>query len=432
MTADPGANAWTMISSAMVLLMIPGVGFLYSGLSEAKNALVLLHLCMVALGVVSLQFFVFGFSLAFSPTGGKFLGDFHYAGFQNVGALAYPGTIVSTDVYSMFQMMFAAITAALPLGSAGDRTRMLPSIIFLFIWTTLVYDPIAYWTWAPNGWARVMGYLDFAGGAPVEINSGFAGLAMAVFLGPRMRSANDDSNPHNVSYVVLGTGLLWFGWLGFNGGSANAADGRAGMAVLVTNLAGSAAGVGWMALDFAVTRKYSALGFCTGAIAGLVAITPAAGFVEPWAAVLIGFLASFASRTVAHALKRSKVNDSMEVFAVHGISGLTGTLLTGFFAQSFIVSLDTPSGPAGWLNRHWAQFGYQAAGASAAAAWSFTITYIILLVLDRIPGLKLRAEQKNELLGLDAAEIGESAYNYRSEMPHQKFGITKIPDELIQ
>ncbi|KAJ3267407.1 hypothetical protein HK104_005933 [Borealophlyctis nickersoniae] len=313
----------------------------------------------------------------------------------------------------MFQGLFSALTAALPFGSAADRTRILPSLILVFVWSTVVYDPIAYWVWAPNGWLRARGYLDFAGGAPVEVASGFAGLAFAMYMGPRKTRVVDEK-PHNVGYVILGTALLWFGWLGFNAGSATTADARAGMAIITTNLAGAAAGLIWMLWDYTRNRKYSAVGFCVGAVAGLVAITPAAGFVAPWAAVVIGLMAGSVCRFVCEFTKKNgRIDDTLDVFAVHGVGGLIGILSTGIFAQQWVIELNTPGVTGGWLNGNWKQLGIHVYAAAAAASWSFVVTYIIFFILDHFPGLHLRVKDHHEAMGLDMAQMGEYAYNYQ-------------------
>ncbi|KAJ3043194.1 hypothetical protein HDV00_005514 [Rhizophlyctis rosea] len=409
---DTGANAWVMVSSALVLLMLPGLGYFYSGLSHHKNALVFLHLCMLSLAIVAIQWFLWGFSLSFSPSGGPFIGDTTYMGFRNVGSDAYPGTVISTDVFAMFQGLFCALTAALPFGSAADRTRVLPSLVFIILWATFVYNPIAYWAWAPNGWLRVRGYLDFAGGAAVEIASGFAGLAFALYMGPR-KTRIIDEKPHNVGYVILGTAMLWFGWLGFNGGSATTADARAGMAVITTHLAGSTAGLAWMLWDYFPTKKYSAVGFCTGAVAGLVAITPAAGFVAPWAAVVIGLVAGSVCRWVTVATKKGgRLDDTLDVFAVHGVGGIIGTILTGVFAQDWIIALNS-TGTGGGIDGHWQQLLVQFYATCCAAAYTFAVTWIIFFLLDHLPGLHLRVKDTHEAMGVDLAQMGEYAYNYQ-------------------
>ncbi|KAJ3124269.1 hypothetical protein HK098_001279 [Nowakowskiella sp. JEL0407] len=434
-TVDPASNAWVLTSVTLVLIMVPGLGYFYSGLSHHKNALVLLHVCMLALAVVSIQW---GYSLAFAPDGGPFIGNLASGAFTGVANQAYPGTVVSTDVFAIFQCMFAVLTAALPFGSAADRTRILPSIIFLFVWSTLVYDPIAYWVWAPNGWLKKLGYLDFAGGCPVEVNSGFSGLALALYMGPRIlikrkkadpemkseevEEIDTELKPHNTGYVVLGTALLWFGWLGFNGGSALMADRRAGLAVIATNLAGSSAGMVWMALDFFSSKKYSSIGFCTGAIAGLVAITPAAGFVAPWAALVIGALAGLICRAVSILLKKSqKIDDTLDVFAVHGVGGVIGNICVGFFAAGWVI-VDVPGSVGGWLDGNFKQMGWQLLATVSCAAWAFCITYAILFIMDRIPGLRLRVKEKHEEAGLDVTQMGEFAYTFMVSSPLVGFG----------
>ncbi|KAJ3160271.1 hypothetical protein HDU88_008323 [Geranomyces variabilis] len=411
--ADAAANAWVMACSALVLLMIPGLGYFYSGLTASKNALVFLHLCMLSLAIVSVQWFMWGFSLAFSPTGGPFIGNGYYLGLKNAATVdPYSGTVVSVDVFIMFQAMFAAVTAALPFGSAADRTRLLPSMLFIGVWSTVVYDVVAYWVWAPNGWLHVAGYLDFAGGCPVEVVSGFAGLAFATYMGPR-RQRIADEKPHNVGYVILGTGLLWFGWLGFNGGSAFDSSRRAGMAVVVTNLAGSTGALAWMFWDFWNNgKKYSCVGFCLGAVAGLVAITPAAGYVEPWAGVVIGLTAGTVCRFVAAFNHHSRLDDTLDVFAVHGVGGAIGNILTAVFATSDVIGLDTTGQTGGWLNGNFKQIGIHIYATLACAAWSFCLTYTIFWIMDKIPGLHLRVKEEHELLGLDMAQMGENAYNY--------------------
>ncbi|KAJ3050283.1 hypothetical protein HK097_008752 [Rhizophlyctis rosea] len=410
---DSGANAWVMASAALVLLMLPGLGYFYSGLSHHKNALVFLHLCMLSLAIVSIQWFLWGFSLSFSPNSTNgFIGDIHFMGFRNVDAQPYPGTVISTDVFAMFQGLFCALTAALPFGSAADRTRVLPSLFFIVIWATFVYNPIAYWAWAPNGWLRTRGYLDFAGGAAVEIASGFAGLAFALYMGPR-KTRIIDEKPHNVGYVILGTAMLWFGWLGFNAGSATSADARAGMALITTHLCGATAGLTWMLCEYVPSKKYSAVGFCTGAVAGLVSITPAAGFVAPWAAVVIGVVSGSVCRWVSVMTKKGgRLDDTLDVFAVHGVGGIIGTLLTGVFAQEWIIGLNS-TGTGGVIEGHWHQLLVQFYATVAAAAYTFVVTYIIFFLLDHLPGLHLRVKDDQEAMGVDLAQMGEYAYNYQ-------------------
>lgn len=314
-------------------------------------------------------------------------------------------------VFAVYQCMFAAITPALAIGAAAERARILPMIIFIFVWSTLVYDPIACWTWNSNGWSFLMGGLDFAGGTPVHISSGAASLAYALILGKRQGHGKEDFRPHNMSNVVLGTAFLWFGWFGFNGGSALAGNLRAAMACVVTNIAASTAGLTWMLMDYRLERKFSAVGFCSGAVVGLVAITPASGFVGPSASVAIGFIGAIVCNFACKLKHVLDYDDALDVFAIHAIGGAVGDVLTGIFAESYIAGLDGVTViPGGWLNRNWIQVGYQIADACAGMSWSFVVTYLILFIMDKIPGLSLRIDPAKELVGLDEAEFGVTAY----------------------
>lgn len=335
--------------------------------------------------------------------------------------------------------MFAALTPALAIGSAAERARLLPMIFFIFIWSTLVYDFIACWTWNSNGWSFKLGGLDFAGGTPVHISSGFASLAYALILGKRRGHGSitkaHEFKPHNMSNVVLGTAFLWFGWFGFNGGSALSANLRAAMACTVTNLAAAVGAVTWLVMDYRLERKFSALGFCSGAVAGLVAITPAAGFVGPGPAVAIGFLGGVSCNLASHLKFIFNFDDAVDVFAVHGVGGYVGSLLTGLFAESYIAGLDGATEiDGGWMNHNWIQLGYQLADATAGAAWSFCVTYLILFIMDRIPGLSLRVDPEVELQGLDAAEIGELAYYHVDKIVtvDPESGEQKVVSEQIK
>ncbi|KAI8093890.1 ammonium transporter AmtB-like domain-containing protein [Halteromyces radiatus] len=411
-----GDVSWILSSTALVWLMIPGVGYFYSGMARSKNALSLIMCSVLSLVVVSVQWFIWGYSLTFSKSASPFIGNLDNAFLRGVlGDPSIGSKSIPDIVFMIFQCMFAALTPALAIGSAAERGRLLPMVIFMFIWSTIVYDVIACWTWNPNGWSAKLGGLDFAGGTPVHISSGFASLAYALVLGKRQGhgslSQAHDFKPHNMSNVVLGTALLWFGWFGFNGGSALAGNLRAAMACVVTNLAAAVGAITWMCLDYRIERKFTALGFCSGAVAGLVAITPASGFVGPGPSVAIGFLGAIACNFAVHLKHMFNYDDALDVFAVHGVGGYVGSILTGIFAESYIAGLDGSTDIAGgWMNQHWVQIGYQFADATAGASWSFFITLLILLIMDRIPGLSLRVDPEMELQGLDAAEIGEMAY----------------------
>jgi len=311
--------------------------------------------------------------------------------------------------------MFAAITPMLAIGGIAERGKLGPTLVFVFIWSTIVYDPIANWTWNANGWSFIMGGLDFAGGTPVHISSGTAALAISIYLGKRRGYGTERLayKPHNSSYCVIGTVMLWFGWFGFNGGSALSANLRAANACIITNLAASVGGLTWMLWDYRLEKKWSVIGFCSGAISGLVAITPASGFVGPSASVAFGVAAG----TICNFATKLKFvfgyDDCLDIFASHGIGGIVGNIMTALFAQAEVAALDSFSViPGGWIDRHWIQLGYQLADSCAGVSYSFVVTTIILWVMHFIPGLRMRASEEAEIVGIDDAEMGEFAYDY--------------------
>jgi Amt family ammonium transporter len=413
---NAGDIAWMITATALVLLMIPGVGFFYSGLARRKSALSLIWLSVAATGLISFQWFFWGYSLAFSHTAGKFIGDLENIGFRNVlGAPSIGSSKIPDLMFAVYQGMFAAITVALAIGAAAERGRMLPAMVFSFIWSTIVYDPIACWTWNGSGWVFKMGGLDFAGGTPVHISSGSAALAYSLMLGKRRGHGTHELNyrPHNVTHIVIGTVFLWVGWFGFNAGSALAANLRAVMAAVVTNLAASVGGLTWCILDYRLERKWSTVGFCSGVIAGLVAITPGSGFVPAWSAVIFGVVGGAACNYATKLKFLLHIDDSLDIFAIHGIGGLVGDLLTGLFAADYIAHLDGFSEiDGGWLNHHWIQLAYQLCDGVTGMAYSFVLSCIILFLLNFIPGLHLRASEQEEIMGMDETEIGEFAYDY--------------------
>ncbi|KAI8141165.1 ammonium transporter AmtB-like domain-containing protein [Fennellomyces sp. T-0311] len=437
---SPGDIGFVLICMGLVWLMIPGIGYFYSGMARSKNALSLIMCCLLSLVVVTIQWFIWGYSLTFSEGASVFIGNLDNAFFRGVlGDPSIGSDKIPAIVFAIFQCMFAALTPALAIGSAAERARLLPMMIFIFIWSTIVYDPIACWTWNPKGWSAKLGGLDFAGGTPVHIASGFASLAYAIILGKRRGHGSitqgEEFKPHNMSNVVLGTAFLWFGWFGFNGGSALAGNMRAAMACVVTNLSAAVGAVTWLVMDYRLERKFSALGFCSGAVAGLVAITPASGFVGPGPAVAIGFLGGFFCNLAVHLKSMFHFDDAVDVFAVHGVGGYVGSVLTGFFAEQYIAGLDGATEiEGGWMNRNWVQLGHQLADATAGAAWSFCITYLILFIMDHIPGLSLRVDPEVELQGLDAAEIGEMAYYHVDKIVtvDPQSGEQKIVSEQIR
>jgi Amt family ammonium transporter len=326
--------AFMTFCAALVLLMIPGVGLFYSGLARRKSALELLLLSMLSVAVIGFQWFFWGYSLTFSRTGNSFLGNMDMIGLGNV--IAQPrGAVLPDILFCLYQGMFASITPALAIGAVADRGRILPALVFMFIWATVVYDPIAYWTWNPNGWLFKLGSLDFAGGGPVHIASGACALAYSLMLGKRTgysKNAGMPWRPHNVTNVVLGTVFLWVGWFGFNGGSALGMNIRAIMACYNTQLAASMAALTWVLLDFRLERKWSTIGFCSGAISGLVAITPGAGFVTPWGALIIGIVGGVCCNFATKLKFLIGIDEALDIFAVHGVGGIVGNILTGVFA----------------------------------------------------------------------------------------------------
>jgi len=428
-----GDLAWIIAATALVWIMIPGVGYFYSGLLRRKNALSMIFLGVAVVAVVSFQWFFWGYSLAFSETANKYIGDLRHFGLK--GVLAQPSvgsSRIPAIMFCVYQLMFAAITPMLAVGAFAEHARMGPILVFVFIWSTLVYDPIACWTWNPAGWSAILGGLDFAGGTPVHISSGTAALAISIYLGKRRGYGTERLayKPHNTSYVVLGTVFLWFGWFGFNGGSALSANLRAVQACIVTNLAASVGGLTWMFWDWRLERKWSAVGFCSGAIAGLVAITPGSGYVGSPAAVAYGVLAGTICNFATQLKYVFHYDDSLDIFASHAIGGVVGNICTAFFAQKSVAAFDGfTSIPGGWLDHHWRQLGIQLADSTAGMSYSFVMTTIILWIMHFIPGLCLRCDEETEILGVDDAELGEFAYDYvgldaelGSHLPHSSAG----------
>ncbi|KAF8662805.1 hypothetical protein AX16_001087 [Volvariella volvacea WC 439] len=416
MVYNPGDIAWVLASATLVWLMIPGLGYFYAGLLRRKNALSMMYLSMMTIAAVSIQWFLWGYTLTFSETGSQIIGNFKYFGLK--GVLEEPS--VATDkipavVFCIYQLMFAIITPMLALGGFAERAHLGPLLCFVVLWSTLVYNPIAYWTWNPNGWACRLGVLDFAGGTPIHINSGTAALAISIYLGKRRGYGTEALayRPHNVSYVVLGTALLWFGWFGFNGGSALSANLRAAHACIVTNLSASVAGLTWMLWDYRIERKWSTVGFCSGAIAGLVGITPGAGFVPVPAALLYGALTGTVCNFATQLKFILGYDDALDVFASHAVGGFVGNILTAFFAQASIAGSDGVTDiPGGWLDQHYVQLAWQAADSIVGCVYSFAMTTLILWVMHYIPGLRLRVGEMTEELGIDETSLGEYAYDY--------------------
>jgi ammonium transporter, Amt family len=399
-TINPADTAWMLVSTALVLLMTPALALFYGGLVRNKNSLNTMMMSFVALGVVGVTWAIAAYSLAFSD-GGPFLGGLANIGLHGVGTEA-KGTIPHV-LFMTYQASFAIITAALISGAVVERMRFGPYVAFIALWTLLVYAPVAHWVWG-GGWLMSRGALDFAGGTVVHINAGVSALVASLVLGSRKDYGRTAVLPHNVPFVLLGAGLLWFGWFGFNGGSALAANGLAGLAFTNTFLAPAAALVAWTLLDYFRTGKATAVGGATGIVVGLVAVTPAAGFISPLSGLILGAVAAFPSYFMIQLRSRTRIDDSLDVFAGHGVGGLTGALLTGVLAQK----LWNPAGSNGLLFGNPHQLAVQALACLSAAAYAGIMTFAILKVLGLV--MSLRAVPRLEGVGMDLSQHGEEAY----------------------
>ncbi|MEE9284194.1 MAG: ammonium transporter [Dehalococcoidia bacterium] len=401
---DTGDTAWVLASSALVLLMTPGLAFFYGGLVRSKSVVGVIMHSFMAMGIVGIVWVLWGYSLAFAPDVGSFIGNLDYIGLRNVSAVA-PGPWADTIphmTFMIFQGMFAIITPALITGAFVERMKFSAYIIFIVAWVTIVYAPMAHWVWG-GGWLGGWGVMDFAGGAVVHMNSGLAALAAAIIIGRRLRHGQEPMDSHNVPFVILGAALLWFGWFGFNAGSALTAGGQATLAFVVTNTAAAASALTWLGMSWWFSGKPSAVGAAAGAVAGLVAITPAAGFVGPMPAILIGIGSGVFCFGAVYLVRRVRVDDSLDVFAVHGIGGTWGALATGIF-----VAVGTAGAfDLGDIDRL-EQVGRQVVGILVTWGWSFTLTAAILLAIKYTIGL--RVDEATEEQGLDVAIHGDQAY----------------------
>lgn len=362
-----------------------------------------------------------GYSLAFSDNASPFIGTLHYAFFRNMFTSSIDdNNTVPELANAIFEGMFCYVTSALLIGSLADRGRVLPALVFLFAWCTLVYDPIACWTWNPNGWASKMGYLDYAGGTPVHLASGVSALALSFMLGKRIESRDElaASRPFSTIFVVIGTFFMWAGWFGFNTGTSLTPTPRSSQALLNTQISASFGGIAWVLLDYRLAHKWSIVGFCSGIVAGLVAITPGAGYVPTWAAVITGVVGGLVANVGTKVKFYLGIDDSLDVFAVHGLGAIVGNLLTGLFASTTVTGLDGVSTiNGGWIEQHYIQLAYQLAGTAAAAAYAFVVTILILFVIMHIPGLHLRVSPDEEEAGLDFVEHDEYAFDYIEMFP---------------
>ena len=405
---NPADTAFVLVSAALVMLMTPGLALFYGGMVRSKNILATLMENFILLGVVGVLWALWGYSLAFGPDLGHFIGNLDYLGLMGVGTepfKAYSETIPH-QTFMIYQAMFAIITPALITGAFAERMKFSAFLVFMVLWVTLVYCPVAHWVWGDGGWLKDLGALDFAGGTVVHINAGVAALAAALVVGKRQGYGNHATFiPHNLPMTVLGAGLLWFGWFGFNAGSALAANALASSAFTATHLATCAATLAWVSTEWIVRGKPTTLGAASGAVAGLVAITPAAGFVGPMAAILIGIGAGIICYLAVLVKPRLGYDDSLDVVGVHCVGGVWGALATGLFASKLVNS----AGADGLFYGNPGQFLIQVIAVVVTMVFSFVVSYILFKILDATMGLRVTAE--DEVAGLDITEHQETGYS---------------------
>lgn len=405
---DTGDTAWILISTALVMLMTPGLALFYGGMVRGKNVLGTIMQSFIAIAIVSVQWILIGYSLAFGPDIWGMIGSLDWIGLNGVGLA--PNTDYAPTVphlaFMIYQAMFAVITPALITGAFAERMKFSAFFIFTLMWSTLVYDPVAHWVWGAGGWLKTMGALDFAGGIVVHLISGISALAAALMIGKRKGYLQDAMYPHNLPMTVLGTGLLWFGWFGFNAGSALSAGTLSTMAFVTTHTSAVAATLVWVIIEWLHRGKPTMFGAATGSIAGLATITPAAGFVSPMSALLIGLTAGSICYIALNVKGRLGYDDSLDAFGVHGIGGVLGVFATGLFAQTFI----NPAGSNGLFFGNIALAKTQMIAILVTAAYSFIITVVLLKIIDRLVGLRINEE--SEETGLDISQHGESGYSF--------------------
>ncbi len=403
---NTGDTAWLLASAALVMLMTPALGFFYGGLVRRKNVLATIMHSFFILCLISVQWVLWGYSLAFGPDHGGLIGGLDWAALKGVGQepnADYAATVPAL-AFMVFQMMFAVITPALITGAFAERKRFKAFVVFTLLWATFVYDPVAHWVWGTGGWLHNLGTLDFAGGTVVHITSGVSALVAALVLGRRRGYGVEHVEPHDATMTVLGASLLWFGWFGFNAGSALASGGLAANAFVVTNTAAAMAALTWMTVSWLHKGQPSVLGAAAGAVAGLVAITPASGYVDVSASILIGLGAGTLCYVGIQVTKRLKVDDALDVFGVHGVGGMWGALATGIFATVAVNSGAANGAAYGNVG----QLGIQAIAVLASVTYSAVMTFVILKVINLF--VALRVPEHEEVLGLDASQHGEAAY----------------------
>ncbi|MBU4153479.1 MAG: ammonium transporter [Proteobacteria bacterium] len=404
---NTGDTAFILASAGLVLLMTPGLALFYGGMVSSKNVLGTFMQSLFMISVISIEWVLLGYTMSFGPDIQGIIGNLSWFGLHSVGADPSPtyATTIPQNVFMIYQCMFAIITPALITGTFAERVRFAPFVVFALAWTILVYNPVCHWIWGSGGWLAARGVLDFAGGLVVHLTSGAAALAAAIVIGPRKGFGKHSFMPHNLPMTVLGTGLLWFGWFGFNGGSALAANGIAATAFVSTHLAGMAGMAVWTLSEWVHRRKPTTLGAASGAVAGLATVTPAAGFISPIAAIAIGMIAGIACYIAVSLKNRIRLDDSLDVIGIHGVGGVIGTICLGIFASKAI----NPAGADGLLAGNPAFLGTQIFGVVVVGAYAFVVSWILLKIINAAMGLRVSPE--NEVTGLDQSEHSETAYN---------------------
>ncbi|HAS54192.1 MAG: ammonia channel protein [Nitrospirae bacterium GWC2_57_13] len=405
---DSGDTAWILISTALVMLMTPGLALFYGGMVRRKNVLGTLMHSFIAIALVSVQWILFGYSLAFGPDVRGFIGNLDWAGLAGVGLTPNPDYAATVPhlAFMAYQMMFAVITPALISGAFAERMKFSAYLVFALVWTTVVYDPVAHWVWGAGGWMKQTGVLDFAGGIVVHATSGFSALAAALYIGKRKGFLHEPMPPHDLPMTVLGAGILWFGWFGFNAGSALASGELAALAFVTTHTAAVAGTLTWTFAEWLHRGKPTMFGAATGAIAGLATITPAAGFVGPMPALAIGMAAGLLCYTALNAKTRFGYDDSLDAFGVHGVGGTLGTVMAGIFATVAI----NPGGANGFLFGNPHQLVVQIQSVFVVALYSFVVSLVLFKVIDAVIGLRVSSDDETE--GLDITQHGEAGYTH--------------------
>jgi ammonium transporter, Amt family len=405
-TMNTGDTAFLLVSAALVMLMTPGLALFYGGMVRTKNVLGTLMQSFIIIGLISLEWMLWGYSMAFGPDKFGIIGGLEWVGLRGVGMEPHStyAPTVPHQVFMIYQCMFAVITPALITGAFAERMRFGPFLLFSLLWATFVYNPLAHWIWGSGGWLSTLGALDFAGGVAVHLSSGVAALAAVIIMGKRRGYGTEELKPHNLPMTILGAGLLWFGWFGFNAGSALSAGSLAGSAFVATHIAGTTGALAWIAMEWKFIGKATTLGAASGAVAGLATVTPASGFVGPLSAAMIGTAAGVGCYLGIKLKNKWRYDDSLDVVGIHGVGGVLGLFATGLFASKAV----NPNGADGLLNGNASQLGIQLIAILVTILYAFFVTFVILKVVDRLFGLRLPEQQ--ELSGLDLTQHDETAY----------------------